>query len=1165
MLNSENNHQYKNISSNVEYRISNTKRINDLLQINFSSPEEKLSQLFQILLEANTSSILNYLLIPELSKLSGVNQRIKLIIQKYYPLRLKIQYDDIKNFEKENNDKKAEFLKIYDKQIPKSNNNWFIYDINKAIDTILGLDRKTIAQLRRIKKLIGLNEKIYAPFCLIFCFNSKNEEIVNNGWKKVADGIISDSKFFINIANLKFENFEDDYIIEAFHYLNEIENYIEKIKRYSFALYELNNWCKAVVSYHILVHPYIYRNIQTNIGEGTELFNFINFMNDFINKFYVFKGFLEIKKLFKPKLGKYIFCFDFKENNCNEIENGNNNELINQKNSEKIVSNILSYLTLKESSFFMTIGKFGFICFKKSLNILIENILKEIFMIKYNSFNELYSIIPIIFENNIFSNYFFLLEDIINFNSNKGTKYNLGSFFTKENINDIKNYKGNNELINSICKIFCCLFNIRVEKSFDKDYFLINLYIKTVILTAVKGTFQKLIRYFNIYNLNNRQIKIFYQELSSIYQIDKIKKIKNISKGFYQLLLWEIYLFEYIKQFNPFLFLNENFFLENNLLNEEQKNKIHNYLGLLDKLKNILKIKYHLEQVFFQENKIISENFSLILSNLINNLKQAQNYENIDSIIDICNDKQKNISKAYFQCKNIIENKNLPSLYRKIMEELILVNVEIVYSEKDNNENANNIKLKMLKDENYYINAFLGIKEMRISPKKNKNLFTFKENYAEKRLSPNNFYNNKLRKNNNLSKARYKKRENSSNRKFINNNGYYINNIKCFTPQNEIAFSDNDFNNFRNGKNKYNYFYYTNKSFTFKNFNNFNPQNSIDINKIFHILNIYDIPENILITKILFYLSIYDFSYLNLVNKYFYNCIKTHIYIRLFFLEKKKNDIENKYSEAISIIKSKRDVFFKENNISPPNLQHACFLLSKFNKNDAYELKSIFKKYKKEYEVIISVLCIILNVRPKIFINEDGQKIIDFFSPGKKLVLSADFIKLIENMDLDSLNYETFTKLEAIMKNDAFSIDKINFYYSPSLVHLINLEMGVMEYFRAIRKYCLNFYDFYILDEYEINFCKNMDETLKIYYKIKNYTFNKCQEYHQKSINLLKTIDLKQKYDREVNDFSDGIFNRNNNDLNIINNKNEDIDKEDERRDINNNIDNEQNNSNEII
>jgi hypothetical protein len=310
--------------------------------------------------------------------------------------------------------------------------------------------------------------------------------------------------------------------------------------------------------------------------------------------------------------------------------------------------------------------------------------------------------------------------------------------------------------------------------------------------------------------------------------------------------------------------------------------------------------------------------------------------------------------------------------------------------------------------------------------------------------------------------------------------------------------------------------------------------------------NLFIIPESILVTKILFYLNIDDFPELSHVNKFFYDVLKTHIYIRLFFLEKKKNKIENINNDIITRIENKRNLFYKKNNISPPSLQHACYLLSYFNKNDVYELKSLFKTYKKEYEIILSVLCIFLNIKPKIYINKEGKKIIDFFPPGKNLFYNKNFIKIIQNIDLDSLNYQTFTKIEKIMQNDIFSLDRMNFYYSPSLIHLIYLEMGVMEYFRAIRKYCLNFYDYYILEKDEIIFCQKMDEILKIYYKIKNYSFNSCQKYHQKSMDYLKKMDLEQNFEGEILDFSEDnndIFNQNivdnNIQYNIINNKNE--------------------------
>ena len=1173
MLNSQNNYQYKNISSNIEYQVPNDSRPNISFPYgDISSPEQKYSDLFTQILDLNSPLILNYLLIPELSILSSTNRTIKYIIEKYYSLRLKIEYEDIRNFEIINKDKNDEYLKIYEFQIPLSQNNWFNYDIQNAISTILALDRKTISQLRGIKKLRNLNENIYAPFCIIFNFNSNHEQVIKNGWKKVADNIISDSKFFINISNLKFENFEDEDMLEAFSYLNQIEYNIDKINRYSHSLLEMNIWCKAVVIYHMLVHPYKYRNIQNSIQINSQMYKYISFMNDLINKFYLFKGYLEIKKLIKPNLGEYIFILT--PNNQNSVitsKEEQNQELISNINNEKIISNILTYLPFKESIKFISMSKFGFSCFKKSLNILCNIILKRMLLLKYYSYNMIYPILPIIFENNIFSNFFFMLEDIINPTINyKETGY-ITSFLSKENINDIKNYKGNNELIDSICKIFCLLLNIKVEKTFDSDYKLINLYIKSVILKAVRGELSKLIRYFNIFNLNNNQIKEFYEELSNIYSVDKINKVKNINKGFYQLLLWEIYLFEYIKQFNPFLFIDINNFLNNESISEDQINIINNYINMMDNLKYILNFKYHFDHLFFSKNKISSYDFISIILNIKKEFQNDSKYENINEIIKTFNTKHENISKAYFECKNLIENINKPSLFRRIMEELIILNVEIVNEEENINDINNSKKNNSSKntDESFYIRNFLALNNINYNIKNsynlnnNDNLFTFKENYSSNYFSPkNNKIKSKINKSNTKTNKKnknfsYGTKNNKNNNNKIRNT-FYSQNFNPYSPENKIILSQYFLNN--DNSEIYN-MHKTNKSYGFKNsescFFNSNIYNSI----------IYEIPEKIIITKILFYLSIYDFPELSLVNKLFYRAIKTHIYIRLFFLEKKKNKIENLNNEIITRIDFKRNEFYKENNVSPPSLKNACYLFSLFNKNDVYELKSLFKKHKPEYEIIISVLCIFLNIKPKIFIDEEGKKIIDYFSPGKNLVYNKDFIKIIQNLDLDSISYQTFIKIEKIMQNEAFSIERINWFYSPCLKHLINLEMGVMEYFRAIRKYCLNFYDYYILNQDEINFCQKMDDILKIYYKIKNYTFNKCQKFHQKAKELLKKIDLEQNFEGEIQDFDNEILNENinNNKDNIMNeNENNDMINIDNGSKINYNNINESNNVNII-
>lgn len=83
-----------------------------------------------------------------------------------------------------------------------------------------------------------------------------------------------------------------------------------------------------------------------------------------------------------------------------------------------------------------------------------------------------------------------------------------------------------------------------------------------------------------------------------------------------------------------------------------------------------------------------------------------------------------------------------------------------------------------------------------------------------------------------------------------------------------------------------------------------------------------------------------------------------------------------------------------------------------------------------------------------------------------------------------------------------------------------------MEYIKAIRKYFITSFEINnnILNKKEIDFCQKMDKCLNIYYKIKNYTFNKCQQYHSDSIKLLKQIDLEQNLGNEIKDVIHDIF-----------------------------------------
>ena len=230
--------------------------------------------------------------------------------------------------------------------------------------------------------------------------------------------------------------------------------------------------------------------------------------------------------------------------------------------------------------------------------------------------------------------------------------------------------------------------------------------------------------------------------------------------------------------------------------------------------------------------------------------------------------------------------------------------------------------------------------------------------------------------------------------------------------------------------------------------------------------------------------------------------------------------IEKKHSKKIHIIEEKRKKFSSKKNLEIPNLSHSCLLLSSLRREDIYELKNLFKNYKFQYEIIISILCIFLNIEPNIYFDEYGKKIIDFFTPGKKLLNNRNIINLIKKIDLDNINKASLFIAEEVMQNYIIKYLNKN-TCSPCIINLIKFELGIIEYFRATRKYYISYLEIEnnVFTKEEINFCQKMDECLSIYYKIKNYTYNKCQEYHSYALKLLKEIDLKQNLGNEIKEF----------------------------------------------
>ena len=982
--------------------------------------------------------IFNYLTLKELSLIRGINKLFCEAINDYYEIRLKIEINNITKFKIANEENTILYMQNIDSQIPLSNNHWLEFDLKKVTKNIELLDKDTITELRSIKKLIKFNENIYAPFCIIFGYRPSDFKVKINGWKKIAESILNEPNIYIKIKKLDYENFKDQDILKAFLYLNNNELSLDRIEKYSRPFAKLIKWCQAVVSYHILIHPYTYRNESSQIEIGSEVHKYVLFMEKIISKFYKFKRFLFLLGLVQIPLGDYVFNLQHNINYKKEKFD------ISKMLDVEIIGNIISYLPMDKSYKFINVNQFGVNAFKQSLNIHCYKMIRNIILYKINSYKNLIQTIPLIYENNIFGKYFLMLDDILNStldNNLYGTNY--VPFLTKDHMNGIRNMKSNDESINKICKIFCVLFNIKVEKKGNKNGEIVPLYIKSVKLLATKGIIPKLMRYYNKLELNKKQLQVLMREITYLYRNKKFEDIKKINKGIYQILVWEVFLYEYIKEFNPFAYIDMNIFRKKLGKNEDVQ-IVNYYLHLINCLKYYLKFKYHFHSLNFS-NKPEAPSYEFIL--MITKLFQDLNNEKIDisPILDNLNLDKVKTANVYFDNKELIPINSKPSLYEKIMEEIIKINEKSFNENNFDNQSKENKSIN-IENSNNISNNLGVIKE---------------ENTSSIPIG------------------------NSKNQSKGNDSNIKLNAI--------------DIGEEKNNNSVKNISYYYNES-SIMNINvlkqNIPKNNNLSIN---------DIPDDIIIKNILLFLDIKSVCPFSLVNKKCNKCYKANMFLRFLILDNHRQIFENINDEYINSIKLKRNKFYIDYEIKPPNMENSIQLISQLKSKDLIELRSIFRKYNANNEILISPLVILLGEHPIKHNSLYKQQKLNYFTIAQKLLNDRKINKRIKELNLETISNKVFKEVEKIFQNEAFNFNKIK-GYSPCLYHLICWEMGVIEYHRAIRKFCLNYYDMKILSKEEIIFCGQMDNIYIMYNKLKYYIYMYCKEFQNDALRLMDEI-----------------------------------------------------------
>jgi hypothetical protein len=514
------------------------------------------------------------------------------------------------------------------------------------------------------------------------------------------------------------------------------------------------------------------------------------------------------------------------------------------------LAGIMSYLPPTSTYKLMTVNRKWREGFKLSVDLVIHEILKEIFYLKLQASDKLYKRIPILFENNIFSTYFLMIDDILN-----GESF----FLSKEQLNDIRNIKIQTDTVRSVAKIACLILGEKVERKISNNG-LNMMYLEKLKTLVVNGQLCKSMKNTNKLDLSSQKLSQMTEELSQYLNLEKLEEVKRSNRGVYQLLIWELLVYEMHKAYNPFDFISNDFIV--NRFEKEEVDIIRYFCEVMNYLKHNLKIKYRFNQAKgFQLKKLYDDLSAFLVSQKMS----------LDVIIDN-NQETAKISKVYFETKDMIPPGAKPALFERMFNEIIKLSQK---HNRGNLDSANEVSACQ--------GQVLG------------SLGTIKEETS------------------------------------MNIDRQFVGNMVNYSGE------------YQKELNKLQLLHHLNR----------NPKQ-----KTSYTLN--DIPSELIIKHMLFFLDINSLPKFSMTNKKTNECVKTHIFIRLYFLNKEKKLIESENQSLIATVEQKRKSFFEEYEIQAPNKEHACQLMSLISNSDIVELKQCFKKYNKNYENIISPLVLLL-------------------------------------------------------------------------------------------------------------------------------------------------------------------------------------------------------------
>jgi len=266
-----------------------------------------------------------------------------------------------------------------------------------------------------------------------------------------------------------------------------------------------------------------------------------------------------------------------------------------------------------------------------------------------------------------------------------------------------------------------------------------------------------------------------------------------------------------------------------------------------------------------------------------------------------------------------------------------------------------------------------------------------------------------------------------------------------------------------------------------------------------------DIPNEFFIKNLLFFLDVHTLPKFALLSKKSNECMKTHMILRVFFLNKEKQMIEKENEKVITEIEKKRREFFEEYEILPPSKESALEKIKALTYYDIVELKQCFRKYNKKYEEVISPLVILLGEKAISKLLNDGTRKLSYFEPAQKLLANTEIYRKICNFEFETITENKFKLIEKMLESESFKFSAIKKVSNRFHILLI-WYTGVVEFHRAVRVYSLNNYDYDILTNEEQIFCSRMDYIYLFYFKLLRYTNSHCKSYEKNAQAILSTM-----------------------------------------------------------